>query len=161
MTTATLGIAVTSTSATALFALGTIGWVGGKAYAYIQANGAITGDGYVVSWKGNVCDAAMVDTDVAATTVEGMVVGVVETAFADNEYGWAQVYGACGIRSEQDALANGLLGPTADAGQIDDAHATNNLIAGMHFGTATGGADAVNATGFLNWPRMADRYTPA
>lgn len=157
-----VGTDVLHTSATALFQLGEIAWLpGGKAYKYIQANGAITGDGYVISWKGNVCDAAMIDTDTAATVVAGMEVGVVECVFADNEYGWAQVYGACGIRSEQDALANSLLGPTADAGQVDDASASANLIAGMYFGTATGGSDAVNATGFLIWPVIEDRYTPA
>jgi hypothetical protein len=156
------GVNPAVTSATALFALGEVAWrPGGKAYKYIQANGVITGDGYVVSWKGNVCDAAMIDTDVAATVVAGMELGVVECAFADNEYGWAQVYGPCGIRTEQDALANSLLGPTADAGQIDDAGATANLCDGMYLGTATGGADAVNATGFLVWPTMKDRYTPA
>lgn len=153
---------VLRTTTTPEFALGELAWLpAGKAYVYIQANGAITGDGYVVSWKGNVCDAAMVNSGTAATVAAGMQVGVVETAFADNEYGWAQVYGACGIRSEQDALANSLLGPTADSGQIDDAHATNNLCDGLWLGTATGGADAVNATGYLNFPQMKDRYTPA
>lgn len=159
MTGAVIGISPTQTTTVAEFKLGTIGWTtDGKAYKYIQANGAITGDGYVVSWQGNAMDAAMVDTDVAATVATGREVGVVEVAFADNEYGWAQVYGACGIRSEQDALANSLLGPTADAGQVDDAHATNNLIDGMYFGTATGGADAVNTTGWIIWPRITDRY---
>jgi hypothetical protein len=161
MTTATLGVRVDSTTTAAEFTPGELAWVGGKAYVYIQANGIITGDGYVVSWKGNVWDAAMVDTDTAATVIAGMQVGVVECAFADNEYGWAQVFGACGIRTEQDALANSLLGPTADAGQIDDAGASANLCDGLWLGTATGGADAVNSTGFLNWPQMKDRYTPA
>lgn len=156
-----VGMNVDVTSTTAEFALGELKWDRGKAYVFIQANGAITGDGYVVSWKGNVFDAAMVDTDTAATVVAGMQVGVVECAFADNEYGWAQVYGACGIRTEQDALANSLLGPTADAGQIDDAGATANFCDGLWLGTATGAADAVNTTGYLNFPQMKDRYTPA
>ena len=86
MTHASLGVAVDQTSTTALFSLGEIAWVGGaKAYIYVQANGAITGDGYVVSWKGNVWDAAMVDTDTAATVAAGMQLGVAECAFADNE----------------------------------------------------------------------------
>lgn len=142
-----------------LFELGTIMWGVGKAYVYIQANGVITGDGYVVSWKQDF-DAIMVDTDTAATVAEGRYVGVVECAFADNEYGWAQVYGPCGIRSEQDALASAKLYATADGGQVDDAPAAGKFINGMHFGTATGGADAVNATGFLNWPTVEIQMEP-
>lgn len=127
----------------------------GKEYIYVQANGAITGDGYVVSID-EAYQATMTDTDVAASVAEGQSVGVAEAAFADDEYGWVQVYGACGIRSEQEAAANAKLGPTADAGQVDDAGATGSAyFDGMHFGTATGGEDAVNATGFLNYPKIA------
>lgn len=125
----------------------------GKEYVFVQASGAITGDGYVVSVDENY-QAVMLDTDTAATVAEGLIVAVAETAFADDEYGWVQVYGACGIRTEQDAAANGKLGPTADAGQVDDASATPGAkyIQGMTLNTATGGADAVNTTGFLNYP---------
>lgn len=125
----------------------------GKVYLFVQANGAITGDGYVVSIDESF-QAIMVDTDTAATVAEGQSIGVAETAFADNEYGWVQIYGACGIRTEQDAAANGKIGPTADAGQVDDASATPGakFIQGMTLGTATGGADAVNTTGWLNYP---------
>lgn len=126
----------------------------GKVYVFVQANGAITGDGYVVSIDESY-QAVMTDTDTAATVAEGQAVGVAETAFADNEYGWVQIYGAAGIRSEQDAAANAKLGPTADAGQVDDAGATGSAyFEGMHFGTATGGADAVNTTGWLNYPTI-------
>lgn len=126
----------------------------GKEYVYVQANGAITGDGYVVSIT-SAFQATMTDTDTAATVAQGLLVGVADAAFADNEYGWVQIYGPCGIRSEQDALANGKLGPTADAGQVDDAGATGSkYFEGMYFGTATGGADAVNTTGWLNYPSI-------
>lgn len=149
-----------ATSTTPLFALGTIVWAaGGKCFVYVQADGAVTGDGYVVSVT-SAFQAAMIDTDVAATILQGTKVGVVDVAFADNEYGWAQVYGPCGIRSEQDALANAKLYATADAGQIDDAAATGLFINGMHFGTATGGADAVNTTGRLNWPTIEVQMEP-
>lgn len=137
-------------------AVGDIYWFNGKkAYMFVQANGAITGDGYVVSIDESY-QAVMLDTDTAATVAEGQLVGVAETAFADNEYGWVQVFGPCGIRSEQDALANAKLGPTAAAGQVDDAGAVGSkYIDGMHFGTATGGTATVNATGFLIWPKLA------
>jgi len=129
---------------------------GGKEYVFVQANGAITGDGYVVSID-EAYQAVMVDTDTAATVTEGDSIGVAETDFADNDYGWVQIYGACGIRTEQDAAANTRLGPTADAGQVDDAGVTagtSKFIEGMVLHTATGGADAVNTTGFITYPRM-------
>lgn len=143
-----------------LFELGTIMLgQGGKIYIYLQANGAVTGDGYVVSWEHDF-DATMTDTDTAATVAEGRYVGVAECAVTDNYYFWAQVYGPCGIRSEQDALPDAKLYATADAGQIDDAPAVGKYIHGMHFGTATGGADAVNTTGFLNWPTIEIQMEP-
>ena len=64
------------------------------------------------------------------------------------------------MRTEQDALANAFLGATSDAGQLDDAAATGLYVDGIVLRTATGGADAVNATGFLNWPRIATRMEP-
>ena len=142
-----------------LFELGTMMWGIGKCYVYVQANGAITGDGYVVTVTSDF-QATMIDTDVAATIAQGEKVGVADCVFADNQYGWAQVYGPCGIRSEQDALANAKLYATADAGQVDDAPAAGKFINGVHFGTATGGADAVNATGRLNWPTVEIQMEP-
>lgn len=112
----------------------------GTEYVYVQANGAITGDGYVVSIDESH-QAIMVDTDTAATVVEGDRVGVAESAFDDDDYGWVQVYGPCGIRTEQDAAANGKLAPTADAGQVDDAGAAGTkYIQGMSLGTEIGRA---------------------
>jgi hypothetical protein len=134
-------------------------WGIGKCYVYVQASGVITGDGYVVSVT-SAYQAAMIDTDVAATILQGTKVAVADAAFADDQYGWVQVYGPCGIRSEQDAAANAKLYATADAGQIDDAAATGLFINGMHFGTATGGADAVNTTGRLNWPTIEVQMEP-
>lgn len=128
----------------------------GKEYLYCQANGVVTGDGYVVAIDESFQAAALTTSN----DVEGDKVGVAEAAFADNEYGWFQVYGACGIRTEQDAAANAFLGATSDAGQIDDAAATGLYIANMILGTATGGADAVNTTGFVKNPEITVRMEP-
>jgi hypothetical protein len=150
--------AVATTNPT--FKLGTMAWDdGGKAFVYVQADGAITGDGYVVSIT-NAFQAKMTNSGTAATILQGNKVGVADVAFADNEYGWVQVYGPCGIRTEQDALANAKLASTADSGQVDDAAATGIFINGMHLGTATGGADAVNTTGMLNWPTFEIQMEP-
>jgi len=156
----TTGMNVLYPTASPTFALGDLGTTfDGKVYVYVQANGVITGDGYVVSID-YAFQATMVDTDVAATILEGNKVAVADAAFADNEYGWVQVYGPCGIRTEQDALANKKLKGTADAGQVDDAAATGIFINGMHLGAATGGADAVNSTGMLNHPTFEVQMEP-
>lgn len=145
-----IGAVFDATTTVPKFELGTMLWgQGGKCYVYVQASGAITGDGYVVVLD-EAFQAAMVSTSNDAV---GDKLAVADCAFADNEYGWVQVYGPCGIRTEQDAAANGRLTATADAGQVDDAGAAGTLyIQGMVLGTATGGADAVNTTGSLNWP---------
>lgn len=155
------GVNVTKATTTALFPLNTLAWMpGGKAYTYVLfGTGGATGDGYACSID-NAGTALMVDTDVAGSILEGNRVGVPDAAFAAAEYGWLQVYGPCGVRSEQDALANKKLGPTADAGQLDDAAATGIFVNGIHFRTATGGADAVNATAFLNWPMFEVQMEP-
>lgn len=149
-----LGVGLTSPTDTQVFTLGELAMVDGKGYIYVQADGAITGAGYVVSFKEDF-QAIMVDTDTAATVAQGRYVAVAPVAFSDNQYGWVQRFGACSIRSEQDALANSKLGPTADGGQVDDAGSVGSkYFEGMYFGTATGGADAVNTTGRLNWPTI-------
>jgi hypothetical protein len=134
------------------FELGTLMWgQGGKAYVYCQADGIITGDGYVVQIS-RAFQAKLLDT--SDTPLLGAKIGVVDVAFGDNEYGWVQVYGPCGIRTEQDALASSQLAATTDGGQVDDAGAGPGglYIMGMYLGTATSTSDAVNATGELNWP---------
>lgn len=132
----------------------------GKVYVFVQlGTGGVTGDGYVCSF-GNDYQALMVDTDTAGSILEGDWIGVAEGAGVEDDYGWLQIYGACGIRTEQDALANKKLGPTADAGQLDDAAAVGIFINGIHLGTATGGADAVNTTGFLNYPTLEVQMEP-
>jgi len=127
----------------------------GKVYVYVQASGAITGDGYVVSID-EAYQAVMVDTDTAATVAEGQAIGVAEAAFADDEYGWVQVYGACGVRTLANAAANVKVSATATAGVVDDGGSTGgNYIDGLVLNTATGGAAALNTTGWLNYPKIA------
>jgi hypothetical protein len=147
-----VGASSARTTTWAEFGLGTVMWMDGKAFVYVQAAGAITGDGYVVTLD-EAFQAALLTSSNDAL---GDKVGVADAAFADNEYGWVQVYGPCGIRTEQDALANSRLAATADGGQVDDASTVGTLyIEGMVLGTATGGADAVNTTGSLNWPAIS------
>ena len=129
----------------------------GSAWMFVKlGTGGVTGDGYVVTIDGDF-EAVMLTT---SNDAEGDQIGVAGGAGAADDYGWVQIFGPAGVRSEQDAAANSKLGATSDAGQVDDAAATGLYIAGMYFRTATGGSDAVNTTGFLYWPRIEVRMEP-
>lgn len=129
----------------------------GKKYIYVKlGTGGVTGDGYVCTIDEDF-EAVMLTT---SNDADGDQLGVAEGAGAEDDYGWLQVYGPAGVMSEQDALANAFLGATATAGQVDDAAATGLYIDGIVFRTATGGTDAVNATAFLTFPRVATRMEP-
>lgn len=124
----------------------------GSVFVYCQANGAITGDGYVV-FIDEGFQADMLETTISGTEF-GSRVGVAKHAFADNEYGWIQIAGTCDIRVAASAAANTTLNTTATAGQLDD----DNLVGsenvdGLILTTANGGS-AGNAEGVLNFPTI-------
>lgn len=154
-----LGIDPTRVSTTAEFNIGTVAFnsttAGSKGYIYVQANGAITGDGYVCDIDGSTFDAAMSTTTTTAPgTGQGKAVGVARVAFADNDYGWLQIYGPGTVRVSASAAAYTALNSTATAGQIDDDATTGaEVIDGVILDTANGGA-AATAAGFLNFPRV-------
>ena len=129
----------------------------GKVYMLVDlGSGGVTGAGYVVTID-ETFEAVMLTTALSAV---GDQIGVALGAGDAGEIGYVQVYGPASVRSEQDALANALLAGTSDAGQVDDAPATGLFIEGLVFRTATGGADGLNTTGFLNWPRIQTRMEP-
>lgn len=154
-----LGIDPTRVSTTPEFKIGSVvstnDSTGTKSYIYVQANGAITGTGYVCDIDVSTFDAAMSTTTTTAPgTGAGKPVGIARTAFADNEYGWLQVYGTGVIRVSASAAAYTNLNSTATAGQIDDdATAGAEVIDGVILDTANGGA-ASTVAGFINWPKV-------
>lgn len=134
------------------FGLGDVAWGSdGSAWVYVQANGAIGGAGYVV----------LLDEDWQAVEINnsntgsafGQMVGVVATDFADNDYGWAQIFGvADAIQVAASCAANTQLATTGTDGQVDDAAAGGSEnIDGMILTTARGGS-AGTAPGLLTWP---------
>lgn len=155
-----IGIDPTRVSTSPEFVIGTVVFNsdnanGTKGYVYVQANGAITGTGYVCDIDSSSGDAAMSTTTTTAPAAgAGKQVGVARTAFADNEYGWLQVYGQGVVRVAASAAAYTLLNSTATAGQIDDdATAGAEVIDGIVLDVANGGA-AGTVAGFLNWPKV-------
>jgi hypothetical protein len=121
---------------------------GGDEWIYVQADGAITAAGYVVKID-ETFQAALVTT---SNDDEGDLVGVANDAFADNDFGWVQIKGACVIRVAASAAANTELNTTATGGQLDDdATVTARKIRGAYLTTANGGA-AATAAGYLHYP---------
>lgn len=155
-----IGIDPTRVTTTPEFAIGTVifnsdGANGTKGYVYVQANGAITGTGYVCDIDSSSGDAVMCTTTTTAPGAgAGKQVGVARAAFADNEYGWLQIYGQGVIRVAASCAAYTLLNSTATAGQIDDdATAGAEVIDGIVLDVANG-ASAGLVDGFINWPRV-------
>lgn len=119
----------------------------GKEYVYVQANGAITANDVVIMDESFQAD--QIDTTNSAGAV-GDRAGVAPATFADDDYGWIQVYGACTVNVATSAAANTKLNTTATAGRVDD-DATSG--AETIFGLVTTAAEASNAAaGMLTYP---------
>jgi len=122
----------------------------GKEYVYVQASGAITGAGYVVV----IDEAGQAAMATNTTAVYGQQIGVPLAAFADNDYGWVQIFGTANIRVAASCAANAVITSTTTAGQLDDAAGTGTkTIVGAVLTTANGGAVA-NAEGVLTYPTV-------
>lgn len=114
-----LGVDLYKTTTAPVFPLNTtVEGAAGSAWVYGQADGAITAAGYTVLFD-EAGQAKMATTTGAA---RGDRVAVPPVAFADNEYGWFQVYGpVAAVKVNTACAANVQLAVTATAGQIDDA----------------------------------------
>jgi len=122
----------------------------GKEYVYVQADGAITGAGYVAVIDENGQAAMATNT----TAVYGQQIGVASVAFADDEYGWLQVFGTANIRVAASCAANVPITSTTTGGQLDDAAgAGTKTITGAVLTTANGGT-AGTAEGVLTYPTV-------
>jgi hypothetical protein len=122
---------------------------GGREYIYVQANGAISANDVVIIDENFQAD--QIDTTNSAGAV-GDKAGVAPVAFADNDYGWIQIYGACTINVATSCAANTKLNTTATGGRVDDdATAGAETILGL----VTTAAEASNtAAGMLNYPMI-------
>ena len=115
----------------------------GSEWVYVQASGVVVID---EAWQ-----AAMATN---TTAVYGQQIGVAGTDFADDAYGWVQVFGTCDIRVSASAAANVQLASTTTAGQLDDAvGAGTKNIDGIALTTARA-ASAGNAEGVITYPTV-------
>lgn len=128
-------------------------------WVYCKAAAAITGAGYVCFF----------DVDTSATMVSasndaiGQLLGVAMAAIPLGSYGWLQVKGQCGVQVLASAAANVQLYTqlAASAGILDDASAgvTGFLVDRIYLGTAQGGSNGLNTSGYLNYPQLVTAST--
>ena len=88
---------------------------------YVQADGALVANEFVIINKDNQC--AKLTLTLAAAGL-GKKVGISEIAFADDEYGFVVVEGQTTGKVAANCAANALLYTTATAGVLDDATST-------------------------------------
>lgn len=151
MATTLIGADVDSVSTEAGFELGTRHYDPNtdKEYIFIQAGEALTANAAVVITEAG--QAEMVDTTSTAAAF-GDRVGVVSLAFDNDEYGWAQIYGAATVSAVTGCAANIAINSTATAGRLDDdATAGSEVINGLVL-TATA-ADNLGAA-LLTYPTV-------
>jgi hypothetical protein len=111
---------------------------GGRA-KYVQADGAITGEGYVcvIDEDGQ---ADMINTTNSASAF-GQLVGVAQVAFADNEYGWLVIEGETNVRVAASCAANVAINTTGSDGVLDDdATSGAEVVDGIILTAADGGS---------------------
>ena len=164
MASAIIGLArdnITAATATPEFRLGTVGGYddptnGYQEFVYGRANGAVTGLGYVCVEETGF-DFAMINVTktTPGTAGFGSRVGVAQAALADNQYGWFQIYGKGGVRTNALAAKGTRLNTTATDGQLDDdGTAGSEAVFGVVLGTATGASAAVNADAIIDYPSV-------
>lgn len=141
------------------FRLGSVGGyddpdLGYQEFVYGRAAGAVTGLGYLcVEVTGFDFAMASTTTTAPGSSGPGSRCAAAQTALADNEYGWFQIYGKGSVRTLASAAKGTRLNSTATAGAVDDdGTAGAEQILGLVVMTATGGAAATNADAMLTYP---------
>ena len=142
-----LGIDPTRVTEDAEFVLGAVGFNDdGKGWKYVQAAGGIA-----------INRVSRIDEDGQAAELStsnddpGIPLGVAQTAFADNEYGWLQIFGNARVFVNGAVAAGEKPVATAEAGSITDGTA-EPILQGIYFPDAI----ADNGTGdvVLTWAHV-------
>jgi hypothetical protein len=146
-----LGVTVGAKSTNAEFDLGTRHYDPNtdKEFIYVQAGEALTANAAVVITEAGQVE--MADTTSTASAF-GDRVGVVSIAFDNDDFGWAQIYGACTVSALTGCAANVPVIATGTAGRVDDATtAGSEVINGLVLTTTA--ADNLGAA-LLTYPTV-------
>lgn len=128
---------------------------GTKAYLYVSAAEAITGEGYLCVVDTGAAAEMADTTSTAPGAGAGMRCGAAQAAIASSGYGWVQIYGKGSLRTLASAAVGTELTSSATPGAVDDATTAGlEVINGVSLGTATGGAEATNTDAYFNYPTV-------
>ncbi|MCY4608811.1 MAG: hypothetical protein OXD40_09475 [bacterium] len=121
---------------------------GAKVYQYVQADEAIA-NGALVAIKRDQGSTSEPEANDDVTTF-----GVATAAFAVDEYGWVQVWGASAVRAAASCASYELLFTHA-GGDVDDDTSTNaGKLAGIVLTTDNGTTDHEITPCWLSWPHV-------
>ena len=124
----------------------------GNVYIYVQASAAIAAYDVVTFDETFTTTVAPVST---SNDARGDKLGVAAAAFADNDYGFLQVYGPCTFNVLASCNANAELTITATGGSLDDATTGSLMVAdGIVLTAANSASVAAAKAGLLNWPQV-------
>jgi hypothetical protein len=121
----------------------------GKVWTYVQASAAIAQYDVVVFDESYTTLAAPVST---SNDARGDKLGVAAVAFADNEYGWLQIYGPTTLNVLASCAPHVELTTTATGGSLDDATTSSLVVADGIVTTAASVSAASAKAGVLNFP---------
>ncbi|MBI1425786.1 MAG: hypothetical protein GC149_20360 [Gammaproteobacteria bacterium] len=149
---ANIEVTRTSSDPHQLFGLGNVVWDRGKAYVAIQASGALGANDVVIIDEDGQAVVASVTTSASA---RGDRAGVVLVDFADNDYGFAQVFGPTEANGLTSCAANVPIHTTATDGHLDDAGTSGaEYVDGLVLTTAVGGGGADAVAAMLVFPTI-------
>jgi len=123
----------------------------GKVWVYVQASASIAQYDVVTYDETYYTTVAPVST---SNDARGDLLGVAAVAFADNEYGWLQIYGPCTLNVLASCAPNVELTTTATGGSLDDATTASLIVADGIVTTAASVSVASAKAGVLNFPAV-------
>lgn len=123
----------------------------GCRWVYVQASAAIAQYDVVTYDETCYTTVAPVTTTNAARDDK---LGVAPVAFANDEYGWLQIYGPCVLNVAASCAPNVELTMTSVAGVIDDATTASLKVADGIATTAASVSAASTKAGILNFPKV-------
>ena len=133
------------------FLLGTVGWTDdGKAWRYVQANGALRANNCALI-KVHQAEPLTLTND---NQINGPAGILRRRAFADEEYGFLQIYGESLAEVNGAVAVNGVPIPTAEGGRITDGGTEATGLLGIYFHTVI----ADNAVGALVYFLAVDEF---
>jgi hypothetical protein len=118
---------------------------------YVQASATIAQYDVVTYDETYYTTVAPVST---SNDARGDKLGVAAVAFADNEYGWLQIYGPCTLNVLASCNPNVELTTSATGGSLDDATTSSLVVADGIVTTAASVSAAAAQAGILNFPTV-------